>query len=307
MTNTTSVGIRQIVASRRPPWTFIVLTLAAVALSLLWWIQPVDAAVTSQVTPPTPPTPSAPAPTPTPGTGGGDTVASEDGSGFRIDISAPDLSGDGEGSGNAVIALLGLSVISIAPSLLVLMTSFTRITVVLSMARNALGLPAVPPNQVLVGLSLFLTLFVMGPVLSRINDTALQPLLREEVSTMQALKRAEVPIREFMFTHTRDGELKLMLDAAGVATPVAREDVPLNALIPAFVLSELRTAFTIGFVIFLPFLVIDLVVSSVLMSLGLMMLPPTFVSLPFKILLFVLMDGWTMVVGTLLTSYGGGP
>jgi flagellar biosynthetic protein FliP len=217
-----------------------------------------------------------------------------------IDLQFPDATGD---TSNSVVIILLLTVISIAPSLLVLCTSFTRIVIVLSLTRNALGIPQVPPQPVIVGLSVFLTMFVMGPTFSEINEDALQPLLKGDITTSEAYDEASVPLREFLLDHTRDGELELFLDASGTDTPVARDEIPLNAVIPAFVLSELKTAFIIGFVIFVPFLVIDLVVSAVLMGLGMIMLPPSFVSLPFKLLLFVMLDGWMLVVGTLLTSY----
>ena len=217
-----------------------------------------------------------------------------------IDISLPDVEG---GSSNVVVIILLLSVLSIAPSILVLTTSFTRIVIVLSLTRNALGIPQLPPQQVIVGLSLFLTLFVMGPTLETLNDDALQPLLDDRISLSEAYDAAEGPIREFMLTSTRESELELFLDASDVQAPIERDEVPLKALVPAFVLSELKSAFIIGFVVFVPFLVIDLVVSAVLTSLGMMMLPPTFVSLPMKLLLFVLLDGWTLVVTTLLSSY----
>ena len=231
-------------------------------------------------------------------TSGADTADAD--SAASIDLEFP---GATEDTSNSVVIILLLTVISIAPSLLVLCTSFTRIVIVLSLTRNALGIPQVPPQQVIVGLSVFLTMFVMGPTFSKMNEAALQPLLNGEITTSEAYDLATPPLREFLLDHTRDGELELFLDASGTDTPVARDDVPLNALIPAFVLSELKTAFIIGFVIFVPFLVIDLVVSAVLMGLGMMMLPPSFVSLPFKLLLFVMLDGWMLVVGTLLTSY----
>jgi flagellar biosynthesis protein FliP len=217
-----------------------------------------------------------------------------------IDLQFPEATGD---TSNSVVIILLLTVISIAPSLLVLCTSFTRIVIVLSLTRNALGIPQVPPQQVIVGLSVFLTLFVMGPTLTEMNETALQPLLKGDITTQVAYDRATVPLREFLLDHTRDGELELFLDASDTERPVARDEIPMAAVVPAFVLSELKTAFIIGFVIFVPFLVIDLVVSAVLMGLGMMMLPPSFVSLPFKLLLFVMLDGWLLVVGTLLTSY----
>jgi flagellar biosynthetic protein FliP len=218
----------------------------------------------------------------------------------NLELSFPDVT---ENSSNTVVIILLLTVISVAPSLLVLCTSFTRIVIVLSLTRNALGIPQIPPQQVVVGLSLLLSLFVMGPTLSEMNDVGLKPLMDGDITTSVALERAQVPLRGFLLDHTREAELELFVDAADVETPVARDDVPLTALVPAFVLSELKSGFIIGFVIFVPFLVIDLVVSAVLMGLGMMMLPPSFVSLPFKLLLFVMLDGWLLVAGTLLTSY----
>jgi flagellar biosynthesis protein FliP len=238
-------------------------------------------------------------PTPNPTTTG-TTIAGDDNSGSTINVNLPDIEKD---SKNPILIILMLTVLSIAPSLLVLMTSFTRIVIVLSLTRNALGIPSIPPQQVIVGLSFFLTLFVMGPTLGQMKTEALDPLLDGKITTAQALTRAEDPMREFLLKHTGKDELNLFLDASETKTPVARADVPLTAVIPAFVLSELKTAFTMGFVIFVPFLVIDLVVSSVLMGLGMMMLPPSFVSLPFKLLLFILLDGWMLIVGMLLTSY----
>jgi flagellar biosynthetic protein FliP len=183
------------------------------------------------------------------------------------------------------------------------LTSFTRIAVVLSLTRNALGLQGVPPNQVIVGLSLFLSLFVMGPTIQEMNDTALQPYLDGRISQGEAYEQATGPIREFMLENTRTAELDLMMDATPGGRPETIEAVGITTIIPAFVLSELKTAFLMGFVIFIPFLIIDLVVASVLMSLGMMMLPPVFVSLPFKLLLFVLVGGWSLIVETLLASY----
>jgi flagellar biosynthesis protein FliP len=226
---------------------------------------------------------------------------SDDTGSASIDVNFPNVV---ESSSNSVVIILLLTVLSIAPSLLVLCTSFTRIVIVLSLTRNALGIPTVPPQQVVVGLSLFLTLFIMGPTLSQMKEDALDPLLAGEITTGEALDAAQGPLREFLLAHTREGELAMFLDASNTPTPVARDEVPLNALVPAFVLSELKSGFIIGFVIFVPFLIIDLVVSAVLMGLGMMMLPPSFVSLPFKLLLFVMLDGWMLVVGTLLTSYG---
>ena len=217
-----------------------------------------------------------------------------------IGLDVPDVTGD---SSNAVVIILLLSVLSIAPSLLILTTSFTRIVIVMSLTRNALGIPQLPPQQVIVGLSLFLTMFVMGPTLSEMNDVALQPLLADEISFTEAADAASDPLRGFMLQHTREPELELFLDASETPTPVVRDEVPLTALIPAFVLSELKSAFILGFIIFVPFMVLDLVVSAVLTSLGMMMLPPTFVSLPMKLLLFILLDGWMLIVGSVLTAY----
>ncbi len=222
------------------------------------------------------------------------------GSDASINLDLPNTTKD---SSNSVVIILLLTVLSVAPSLLVLCTSFTRIVIVLSLTRNALGIPQIPPQQVIVGLSVFLTLFVMGPTLSQMKTEALDPLLDGKISTAQALTKAEAPLRVFLLKHTREDELGLFLDASKTETPVARDKVPLNALVPAFVLSELKSSFIIGFVIFVPFLIIDLVVSAVLMGLGMMVLPPSFVSLPFKLLLFVMLDGWMLIVGMLLTSY----
>jgi flagellar biosynthetic protein FliP len=194
-------------------------------------------------------------------------------------------------------------VLAVAPALLVMLTSFTRIVIVLSLTRNALGLPAIPPNQVVIGLALFLSLFVMAPTLSKINDQALQPLLDGKLDYSHAYSKAQVPLREFMLGQTRTNELNLFIHASGDKPPASRDQVKMTTLIPAFVLSELKTAFIIGFVIFIPFLIIDLVVSSTLMSMGMFMLPPVLVSLPFKLMLFVMVDGWALVVTSLITSF----
>lgn len=231
----------------------------------------------------------------------GQSDGGDDDNAATIGIDVPDVGGD---SSNVVVVILLLSVLSIAPSILIMTTSFTRIVIVMSLTRNALGIPQLPPQQVIVGLSLFLTLFVMGPTLQEMNDVGLQPLMSNEISFTDAADEASGPLREFMLQYTREPELELFLDASNSEQPVARDEVPLTALIPAFVLSELKSAFILGFVIFVPFMVLDIVVSAVLTSLGMMMLPPTFVSLPLKLLLFVLLDGWTLIIGTLLTSYG---
>ena len=219
-----------------------------------------------------------------------------------IDFGATDSSGNKKPAQSIVIILL-LTVLAVAPAMLVMLTSFTRIVIVLSLTRNALGLPSIPPNQVVIGLALFLSLFVMAPTLQQINDVALQPMLDGKIDFSQAYHRAEVPLRVFMLDQTRRGELNLFISASGDKHPPTREQVPMSTLIPAFILSELKTAFIIGFVIFIPFLIIDLVVSSTLMSMGMFMLPPVLVSLPFKLLLFVMVDGWALVVSSLITSF----
>jgi len=199
--------------------------------------------------------------------------------------------------------ILLITVLGVAPAVLLLCTSFTKIVVVLSLTRSALGTPSIPPNQVLIGLALFLSLFVMGPTVDAVQNTGIKPYADGTKTATQAYRDATVPLRAFMLKHTRDEELALMTKAADQPLPKSRQDVPLRTLVPAFVLSELRGAFIIGFVIFIPFLVVDLVVSAILMSLGMVMLPPSLVSLPFKLLLFVLVDGWSLIVTTLLGSY----
>ena len=210
--------------------------------------------------------------------------------------------GIGKPSQTVSIILL-LTVLSVAPALLMLCTAFTKIIVVLSLTRNALGTPTIPPNQVLAGLALFLSLFVMAPVLTQMNDQALQPYLKGTISQTQAFNQGVAPLRTFMLKETRKAELTTMIGLSKGARPAKAEDVPLTTLIPAFVLSELKSAFIIGFVVFIPFLVIDLVVSSSLMSMGMMMLPPVMISLPFKLLLFVMVDGWDLIAKALVTSY----
>lgn len=203
----------------------------------------------------------------------------------------------------SVVVLIGITLLSVAPALLLMMTSFTKIFVVLSMTRNALGLTTVPPNQVLAGLTLFLSLFIMWPVLTEVNAVAVQPYLDGGLSFGDAVDAALQPLSQFMLAQTREEDLALMSRAAGVPNPANPADVPIQTLVPAFMISQLRAAFIIGFVIFVPFLVIDLVVSSALMAMGMMMLPPVMVSLPFKILLFVLVDGWGLLVTNLVGSY----
>ncbi len=209
----------------------------------------------------------------------------------------------GDKPSQPVVIILLMTVLAVAPALLVLGTSFTKIIVVLSLTRNALGVPNIPPNQVLAGLALFLSLFVMSPVMSKINHDGVQPYLKGEKSQSQAATDGVQPLRTFMLKQTRGPELENMIEMSKTEKPKTPKDVPLTTLIPAFVLSELKSAFIIGFVIFVPFLVIDLVVSSSLMSMGMMMLPPVLISLPFKLLLFVMIDGWDLITRALVTSY----
>lgn len=223
--------------------------------------------------------------------------------------------GDGEGvtingingtPSDSILTILGITVLSVAPALLLMMSSFTKIFVVLALTRNALSLPSIPPNQVLAGLSLFLTLFIMWPVLTDINTVAVSPFTAGEVDFGRAFELAQQPLREWMLAYTREEDIALMHRAAQMENPADPSAIPLQTLVPAFMISELRAAFLIGFVIFVPFLVIDLVVASALMSMGMMMLPPVMISLPFKILLFLLIDGWGMVITALVQSYSGG-
>jgi flagellar biosynthesis protein FliP len=199
--------------------------------------------------------------------------------------------------------MLLLTVLSIAPAILILMTSFARIIIVLSFVRTALATQQMPPNQVLVGLALFLTFFIMAPTFQQVNDEALTPLFAEEITLDEAYELASMPFKEFMSKHTRQKDLELFLQYNKAERPESLEDVPLTMLVPAFALSEIKTAFQMGFMIFIPFLVIDMIVASILMSMGMMMLPPVMISLPFKILLFVLVDGWYLIIKSLLQSF----
>ncbi len=205
---------------------------------------------------------------------------------------------------NTIKVVLILTVLTLAPAIIIMMTSFTRLIVVFSFLRNALGTQQMPPNQLLVGLALFLTVFIMSPALNDINQKALQPFLANKMTQAQAFDEAMAPLRKFMFHQTRDEDLSLFVQLSRMEKPKVRSEVPSLVLIPAFVISELKTAFQIGFIIFLPFLVIDMVVASVLMAMGMMMLPPVVVSMPFKIMLFVLVDGWGLIVGSLVKSFG---
>lgn len=203
----------------------------------------------------------------------------------------------------SVKLLLMLTVLSLAPSILILMTCFTRIVIVLGFVRTSLATQQMPPNQVIIGLALFMTFFVMAPTFQEVNKTALTPLFEEKIGLEEAYERASGPFKEFMSANTRQKDLALFLDYAKIDKPKTIQDIPLTALVPAYAISEIKTAFQIGFMIFIPFLVIDMIVASVLMSMGMMMLPPVMISLPFKILLFVLVDGWYLVVKSLLQSF----
>jgi flagellar biosynthesis protein FliP len=196
-----------------------------------------------------------------------------------------------------------MTILSLAPAILILTTAFTRIVVVLHFLRQAMGTQQIPPSQVIIGLALFLTFFVMAPTWTRVNDEALQPYLAKKMSLQDAFDKGVVPMREFMMRQTREEDLALFVKLANSEKPQSRNDVPLHALIPAYALSELRIGFQIGFMLFIPFLVIDMVISSILLSMGMMMLPPVLISLPFKILLFILVDGWHLVVRSLLESF----
>lgn len=205
---------------------------------------------------------------------------------------------------SAIKIIMMLTVLTLAPAILILMTSFTRIIIVFSFVRQALGTQQMPPNQLLVGLALFLTLFIMAPFFNKVNADAIEPFMANKISQEEAIEKGMAPIRTFMFHQTRDQDLSLFVRLSKTPTPKTRADVPSLVLIPAFVLSELKTAFQIGFIIYLPFLVIDMVAASVLMAMGMMMLPPVVISLPFKIMLFVFVDGWGLLVGSLVKSFG---
>lgn len=224
-----------------------------------------------------------------------------------VGIPAVTLTTDPDGTQNYTVTiqiLFLMTAITLLPALLMMMTSFTRIIIVFAILRQALGLQQTPSNQILLGLSLFLTIFIMSPVFERVNEAALQPYLSADMPPMEALQTAAVPFRKFMLEQTRESDLSLFARIAEVGQFSGPDEVPFSILVPAFVTSELKTAFQIGFMIFIPFLVIDLVVASVLMAMGMMMMSPIIISLPFKIMLFVLVDGWAMVIGSLAASYG---
>lgn len=215
-----------------------------------------------------------------------------------------DGSGDLEGTALSIKLILLLTILSVAPSILLLMTSFTRIAIVLSFVRTALGTQQMPPNQVIMGLSLILTFFIMGPTFQDVNKQALQPFLDGRISQEKAMDEASASMKDFMAKQTRESDLKLFLEYRNQTKEIQSvQDIPLTSLVPAFAISELKTAFQMGFLIFIPFIIIDMIVASVLMAMGMMMVPPSLISLPFKILLFILVDGWHLVVQSLFVSF----
>jgi flagellar biosynthetic protein FliP len=213
------------------------------------------------------------------------------------------ISINGSALSTPVEILVAITLLSLLPGALLMVTGFTRILIVLGFVRNALGTPTSPPSQVLVGMSLILTIFVMAPTFKQVNTLAVQPYTSHEISLTQAVDRGQQPLRTFMFKQTRDSDLAMFVHMANLPRPKTRADIPTYVLVPAFMISELKTAFQIGFLIYLPFLIIDMVVASTLMSMGMMMLPPVLISLPFKLMLFVLVDGWNVLVGSLVQSF----
>ena len=210
---------------------------------------------------------------------------------------------DPEKVSSALQILVLLTILTLAPAILIMTTSFARIIIVLSFLRQAMGTQQTPPTQILIGLALFLTMFVMGPVWSEINEGALKPYMEEELGQFEALKLAEIPIKRFMLNHTREKDLSLFVNLSEDKNPQSEEDVSIQTVVPAFIISELKTAFQIGFLIYIPFLILDMVVASILLSMGMMMLPPVLISLPFKLMLFVMVDGWYLTVGSLMRSF----
>lgn len=303
-----------------PAWVWAVFALGAL-VTVLSALVPVDdaaaapdarstTATRSQVAPPAPvvtiPVVPSPGGSPTaPAAANDNDVSVSLDLGGMIEDSDPNATGEARKPSRSIVILLLLTLLSVAPSLMIMMTSFTRMVVVLSIARNAIGLQSIPPNQVITGLALFLSLFVMQPTLKEMNDQALQPYLRGDITQAQALPAAERPLKEFMLANTRREELQLMVEASKAEKPDDPMDLSMSVIIPAFVLSELKSAFIIGVMVLLPFLIIDLVVGAGLMSLGMMMLPPVFVSLPFKLLLFVMVDGWALIAHALISNYNG--
>jgi flagellar biosynthetic protein FliP len=268
--------------------TLLVALLAWLALGLAL----ADGAGATPLPEPTPaPTSSAPGPVGPEGPSDPDTVTVE-------------LNGLTDKPSTPVVTILALTLLSVAPAILLTTTSFTKVLVVLGLTRNALGLQQIPPNQVLAGLALFLSLFIMAPVLSQVNDTGIQPYLNGDKNAGAAYESGVQPLKDFMLDNTDDGELELLTNVADREMPDNPDQVSMATLVPAFILTELKQAFIIGFIIFVPFLVIDIVVSGALMALGMMMMPPVMVSLPFKLLLFVMVDGWALVIKSLVASYG---
>ena len=210
---------------------------------------------------------------------------------------------DPEKVSSALQILVLLTILTLAPAILIMTTSFARIIIVLSFLRQAMGTQQTPPTQILIGLALFLTMFVMGPVWNEINEGALKPYMEEELGQFEALKLAEIPIKRFMLNHTREKDLSLFVNLSEDKNPQSEEDVSIQTVVPAFIISELKTAFQIGFLIYIPFLILDMVVASILLSMGMMMLPPVLISLPFKLMLFVMVDGWYLTVGSLMRSF----
>ncbi len=229
-----------------------------------------------------------------------------DGGGMSIPNININIGGNGQTGGTAVTVqiLFLLTILSLAPAIIIMVTSFTRIAVVLSLLRQAIGTQQIPPNQVLISLSLFLTFFIMAPVWTKVNSEALQPLMTNEITQTVAFERAVIPIRSFMVKQVREKDLSLFIDMAKLGEVKNISEVPTYVIIPAFMISELKTAFQIGFMLYIPFLVLDMVVASILMSMGMLMLPPVVISLPFKLMLFVLVDGWYLVVGSIVKSFG---
>jgi flagellar biosynthetic protein FliP len=218
-----------------------------------------------------------------------------------IDIGASD---SGQDVSVTLQILLLMTVLSLAPSLMIMTTSYLRLIIVFHFLKTALGTQQMPPSQLLAGLALFVTFFIMAPTFTKINDTALQPLMNNEITTKQAYDKGIEPLREFMFKNTREQDLELFIGLANMSRPSNKNDIPTYILIPSFVISELRAGFIIGFFLFIPFIMVDMIVSSILLSMGMMMLPPMMISLPFKILLFILVDGWNLVIGSVVRSFG---
>lgn len=218
-----------------------------------------------------------------------------------LDILNQTATGTGQ---NWMQILVLLTVLALIPTILIMTTSFTRIVIILSFVRNAIGTQQMPPNQVLIGIALFLTIFIMGPTFTQVNQEAIQPYLNEEISQQQAFENAEKPMRQFMLKQTREKDLSLFVNLSKTEKPKNQEEMPITVLIPAFIVSELRIAFQIGFLIYVPFLMIDFIVASILMSMGMMMVPPVMISLPFKVLLFVMVDGWYLITSSVVKTFG---